>query len=67
MILKLSLPHEHVIWVATKVTPVAVDEKKLVPPNKGTVVNYKQMLKVLTDAQSRWGEVGRYFIRGFYL
>lgn len=67
MILKLSLPHEHVIWVATKVTPVLVDEKKLVPPKKGTVVNYKEMLKVLTDAQSRWGEVGRYFIRGFSL
>jgi GLPGLI family protein len=67
MILKLSLPYEHVIWTATQVTPILVDEKKLVPPKKGTVVNYKEMLKVLTDAQSRWGEVGRYFIRGFML
>lgn len=67
MILKLSLPHEHVIWVATKVNTVAVDEKKLVPPKKGKVVDYKELLKVLTDAQGRWGEVGKYFIRGFYL
>ncbi|WP_214073352.1 GLPGLI family protein [Mucilaginibacter sp. dw_454] len=67
MILKLSLPHEHVSWVATKVSTVAADEKKLVPPKKGTVVNYEQMHKALVDAQSRWGEVGRYFIRGFSL
>ncbi|MES2427764.1 MAG: GLPGLI family protein [Bacteroidota bacterium] len=67
MILKLSLPYEHVIWVATKVNPAAVDDKKLVAPKKGIVVDYKQMLKVLTDAQGRWGEVGRYFIRGFSL
>jgi len=67
MILKLSLPHEHVSWLATKVTTVAVEEKKIVPPKKGGVVNYKQMYKALWDAQSRWGEVGRYFIKGFYL
>jgi GLPGLI family protein len=67
MIVKVSLPHEPVIWVANKVSAGLADEKKLVPPKKGTVVNYAQMLKVLTDAQSRWGEVGRHFIRGSFL
>jgi GLPGLI family protein len=67
MILKLSMPHEHVVWVATKVTAIAVDENKIISPKKGTVVDYKQMFKALLDAQSRWGQVGRYFIRGFFL
>lgn len=67
MILEVALPHENVTWLATKVTTIAVDEKKIVPPKKGTVVSYKQMLQALTDAQGRWGAIGRYFIMSFYL
>lgn len=59
MILELALPHENVIWKASKIT-FAEPAINVVPPKKGRVVNYRQLeefFKVRT--KSRVGaEVG---------
>jgi len=41
MILMVALPHENVIWTATKVADVAVPPTQIVPPKKGKPVNNK--------------------------
>jgi len=66
MILGVVLPHENINWYATKITVDGVDEKKLVSPKKGIPATYKEFYKVLWDTQSRYGDVGRYYIMGFY-
>lgn len=66
MILGVVLPHENINWYATKITLDPVDEKKLAPPKKGIQATYKDLYKVLWDTQSRYGDVGRYYIMGFY-
>lgn len=67
MILQVVLPHENVSWLATQVNLAPVDDKKLVPPTDGIPANYKKLFDVLWEAQSKYGEIGRYFIKGFYL
>jgi|SRR6185312_4261367 len=47
MILEVALPHENVIWRATKVTDNAVPYGTITPPKKGKPVNNKKLLEVL--------------------
>lgn len=42
MILELALPHDNVIWKATKIT-FTEPEINIGPPKKGRVINYKQL------------------------
>lgn len=41
MILMVALPHENIIWTATKVTDAPVPQAQIVAPKKGKVVNTK--------------------------
>ena len=49
MILEVALPHENLIWRATKVTETSIAEEKLLPPKKGKVVNNKQLYETLRE------------------
>ena len=42
MILELALPHDNVIWKATKIT-FTEPAISIAPPQKGRGVNYKQL------------------------
>jgi GLPGLI family protein len=67
MILKLALPHDNISWVATKVTELPADTKKLVPPKKGTLIDYKGLHAELLKGLTRAGELGRYYLKGYTL
>jgi GLPGLI family protein len=48
MIIELALPHEHVVWRATKVTDTATTSIK--PPAKGQPVDRQQFMDILLKA-----------------
>lgn len=55
MILELALPHDNVIWKASKIT-FAAPETAVTPPKKGKAVNYKQLEDLFkARAKSRGG------------
>jgi GLPGLI family protein len=56
MILEVALPHENIIWRATKVTEAAGPEVSIVPPKKGKVVNNKQLFETLKDVFKNRGD-----------
>jgi GLPGLI family protein len=45
MILELALPHDNVIWRATKVNDISIPAQDLVAPKKGKSVNRKQFME----------------------
>jgi GLPGLI family protein len=50
MILELALPHEHVIWRATKLTDTTPAPGMVSPPKEGKPVNYRQLFNLLWEA-----------------
>jgi len=67
MILKLAIPHENIIWTATKVTAQTVPAATIVPPKKGTAITPKQLKEKLKDHMQNWGPVGDYELKAFML
>jgi GLPGLI family protein len=55
MILQVALPHENIIWLATKVTDMAIPLNKVAPPTKGKPVDNKKMRATLEEAMKDWG------------
>jgi GLPGLI family protein len=56
MILEVALPHENIIWRATKVTEASRTETLISPPKKGKVVNNKQLLETLKEVFKNRGD-----------
>jgi GLPGLI family protein len=56
MILEVALPHENLIWRATKVTEAASPEVSIAPPKKGKAVNNKQLFETLKDVFKNRGD-----------
>lgn len=54
MILEVALPHDNVIWRATKITTITVPSQTIVPPKKGKTINNKE-LNELVKAQLKKG------------
>lgn len=50
MILEVALPHEHMTWLATRVTPRPVPVAQIQPPTGGKKINYRTLLQMLLDA-----------------
>ncbi|WP_184547993.1 GLPGLI family protein [Mucilaginibacter sp. FT3.2] len=67
MILGLALPHENVTWFATKVNEIAIDDKSLVPPKKGKVVNNQQLAATLKNVMKDWGTYADAYLKAFSL
>jgi len=67
MILEVALPHENIIWVATKVTDVPVAENAIHPPKKGKPETNAQLIMTLHDLTKNWGEQAQFYMKGFLL
>jgi GLPGLI family protein len=67
MILEVALPHEHIVWLATKVTDMAVDNKALTPPKKGKPVSNEGLFKTLKAATKDWGTYKDAYLKAFSL
>ena len=67
MILEVALPHENLVWVATKVTDSSLPPNTVVPPKKGKLVDYKSFWETIHKATKDWGEWGRSYLKGFAL
>ncbi len=57
MILEVVLPHEHVSWIATKVTETTISDAAIVPPKGGKPMTNKQLATYL-DAVFRSKNIG---------
>lgn len=57
MILGLVINRVHMSWYATKIELNAVDEKKLVPPTKGTPIDYEKLADQIKGL-TLWGTSG---------
>lgn len=65
MILEVAVPHENVIWTATKVTDVPVAESSLTPPKKGKLVDNKSLKATLQSVMKNWGDQAQLYLKGF--
>jgi GLPGLI family protein len=59
MILEVALPHENIIWRATKVIEAAGPEVSISPPKKGKIVNNKQLFETLKDVFKNRGDAAQ--------
>jgi GLPGLI family protein len=65
MILEVAVPHENIIWVATKVTDVPVADNTIKAPKKGKQVTNAQLITTLHDLTKNWGDQAQFFLKGF--
>lgn len=65
MILEVALPHENVIWVATKVTDTTLPDNAVTSPKKGKPVNNAGLKSTLQSAMKDWGEQANTYLKGF--
>ncbi|MEJ5104533.1 GLPGLI family protein [Chryseobacterium sp. MYb328] len=55
MILGVALPHENVTWFAKKINDIRIEPGKLTPPNKGKIINRKDLKQTVTDIFKSFG------------
>ena len=69
MILKVAVPHENVIWTATKVTVETIPPATIIPPapKKANQINNKQLYDILKKYTQSWGSVGPYEMKIYLL
>lgn len=65
MILEVALPHENVIWRATKVTDVTLADNTVAPPKKGKPVNTAGLKTTLQSVMKNWGDQAQLYLKGF--
>lgn len=65
MILQVAVPHENIVWVATKVTDVPIAATAMQAPKKGKPVTNTQLIATLHDLTKNWGDEGQFFLKGF--
>lgn len=69
MILMVALPHENIIWTATKVTDAVVAPNAIMPPKKGKASNNKSFKAMLDGVLKGQGNatVLQMYYKGFLL
>jgi len=67
MILEVALPHENIIWRATKVNDISIPETTLVPPKKGKAATNKTFRAALDGAMKSWGNYAQSYYKAFLL
>lgn len=67
MILGVSLPHNHVSWMATKVEAVTVADVQMAPPVKGKKVDNAGLLQSVQPSLKDWRKTGRQYIEAILL
>jgi GLPGLI family protein len=65
MILQVAVPHENMIWTATKVTDVPVEDKALQVPKKGKPITNAQLIATLHNLTKNWGDEAQFYLKGF--
>jgi GLPGLI family protein len=65
MILEVAVPHENIIWVATKVTDVPINDNAIQAPKKGKPVNNAQLMAILHNLTKDWGDRAQFYLKGF--
>jgi GLPGLI family protein len=65
MILEVAVPHENIIWVATKVTDVPVVDNTIYPPKKGKPITNAQLIATLYNLTKNWGDRAQFYLKGF--
>lgn len=65
MILEVALPHENVIWTATKVTDMTLAGNAVTPPKKGKPVNNAGLKSTLQSVMKNWGDEAQLYLKGF--
>lgn len=65
MILEVAVPHENMLWVASKVTDVPLNENKIQAPRKGKPVNNAQLIATLHSLTKNWGDYAQFYLKGF--
>ena len=65
MILEVAVPHENIIWVATKVTDIPVADNTIIAPKKGKAVTNAQLVATLHNLTKNWGENAQFYLKGF--
>jgi len=56
MILEVALPHENIIWRATKITEAFTSNATIIPPKKGKPVNNRQLFETLNEVFKNRGD-----------
>jgi len=67
MILQVTLPHENVTWVATKVVDQLISSDAIRPPKNGKPVTISQLRQILNNAMKDWGTYGQASLKGLSL
>ncbi len=67
MILQVSLPHDNITWMATKVTEADVPGNTIIPPKKGKPMNRKQLYDAVKIFMKNWGKDGKVEMKLFLL
>jgi len=65
MILQVAVPHENIIWTATKVTDVPIADNALQAPKKGKPETNAQLIAVLHNLTKNWGDEAQFYLKGF--
>jgi len=65
MILEVAVPHENIIWTATKVTDMPIDENSIQAPKKGKPVTNTELKATLKNLMKDWGDYAQFYLKGF--
>ena len=65
MILEVAVPHENMIWVATKVTDVPIADNAIQQPKKGKPTTNAGLKTALLNLTKNWGENAQFYLKGF--
>jgi GLPGLI family protein len=65
MILEVAVPHENIIWVATKVTDAPIADNTVQQPKKGKSVTNAELKTTLLSLTKNWGDYGQFYLKGF--
>ncbi|WP_461449963.1 GLPGLI family protein [Mucilaginibacter sp.] len=65
MILEVAVPHENIIWTATKVTDMPIADNAIQAPKKGKPETNAQLILVLKNLTKNWGDEAQFYLKGF--
>ena len=65
MILEVAVPHENMIWVATKVTDIPIADNVIQQPKKGKPTTNADLKTALLNLTKNWGENAQFYLKGF--
>jgi GLPGLI family protein len=67
MILQVTLPHDNITWMATKIQIMDVPEKDVEIPHGGKAVSWEELRSILKSASKDWGDRTGEFMKSFFL